>query len=133
CHSTADTSTRYITLILCIQRSTILHLAFFFHDTAPTEIYTLSLHDALPISTTSCARRARTTLLPDAVLCNCTALPSPGIRLAAEIGRAHVELQSRGHLVCRLLLEKKKKHSCGACPRWASSDGSCTSMTSAAT
>src|SRR2546422_1145260 len=72
---------------------------FFFNDTATTEIYTLSLHDALPISCTlwrrtwdrPCrGRRARAT---------------PGIRSEEHTS----ELQSRLHLVCRLLLEKKKK------------------------
>src|SRR2546430_13387388 len=76
---------------------------FFFNDTATTEIYTLSLHDALPI------------------------LPSPnpaplgkGLRLAGQPPRLdhtffarseeHTsELQSQSNLVCRLLLEKKKK------------------------
>src|SRR2546422_11711300 len=77
-------------------------LFFFFNDTATTEIYTLSLHDALPIST---ARRVTGQIA--------TAYSQGGAQLAGyshqEIGRAHVELQSRLHLVCRLLLEKKKK------------------------
>src|SRR5215813_15516986 len=70
---------------------------FFFNDTATTEIYTLSLHDALPISRTS------------------VTIPLASRRVWAygssrrEIGRAHVLTQSRPHLVCRLLLEKKKK------------------------
>src|SRR2546422_2533968 len=76
---------------------------FFFNDTATTEIYTLSLHDALPIFT--CWRRARSR----GARC--------GRRSTARRARAsrfprseeHTsELQSRLHLVCRLLLEKKK-------------------------
>src|SRR2546421_7676971 len=90
-----------------------ISLLFFFNDTATTEIYTLSLHDALPIS----------------------AVLKPGTKLVREWhGRAHTvmvaedgfefdgkryrsltrseehtsELQSRSDLVCRLLLEKKK-------------------------
>src|SRR5215216_8006445 len=67
---------------------------FFFNDTATTEIYTLSLHDALPIS------------------CNCwscIASPLSG-RTARPRSEEHTsELQSPDHLVCRLLLEKKKK------------------------
>src|SRR5579884_4567387 len=69
---------------------------FFFNDTATTEIYTLSLHDALPIYD-----------------------PLPGgaagqrrrhaIRQHARSEEHTSELHSRGHLVCRLLLEKKKK------------------------
>src|ERR1041385_9541909 len=71
-----------------------LPLFFFFNDTATTEIYTLSLHDALPIW----LRR------------HCGAR---GVRRAPALTRAprseeHTsELQSRLHLVCRLLLEKK--------------------------
>src|SRR3712207_6907857 len=93
----------YVRLVVC----------FFFNDTATTEIYTLSLHDALPIS------RAH---LRDA--------PGQGVDIAVgAIDHGHVarepvgrhralarseehtsELQSRQYLVCRLLLEKKKIH-----------------------
>src|ERR1041385_7695139 len=71
----------------------------FFNDTATTEIYTLSLHDALPISRTSAsARRAGGT---------CRAARTRCCR--APRSEEHTsELQSRLHLVCRLLLEKKK-------------------------
>src|SRR5438876_3454924 len=69
---------------------------FFFNDTATTEIYTLSLHDALPISIGS------------------TSSP-PGPRQRRGVPRSRwrseehtSELQSPVHLVCRLLLEKKK-------------------------
>src|SRR5258708_16891967 len=73
---------------------------FFFNDTATTEIYTLSLHDALPIL-----------------------VEIPGIGVLLDAGKSHrivaaifpgrseehtSELQSPDHLVCRLLLEKKK-------------------------
>src|SRR5690348_17907906 len=82
----------------------ILCFFFFFNDTATTEIYTLSLHDALPIC-----------------------LAAPGLDQSCPGGDAHragdagndpycgrseehtSELQSPVHLVCRLLLEKKKK------------------------
>src|SRR3989442_15416722 len=90
---------------------------FFFNDTATTEIYTLSLHDALPI----CATHAGATLPfrrspPRAGRGRARGIP---LRTASE--RAHSaerkrseehtsELQSRPHLVCRLLLEKKKKN-----------------------
>src|SRR5215208_4484443 len=69
---------------------------FFFNDTATTEIYTLSLHDALPISRpwTSCLMRSYLNW-------RCQA----GCRSEEHTS----ELQSRGHLVCRLLLEKKKE------------------------
>src|SRR6266508_2828434 len=73
---------------------------FFFNDTATTEIYTLSLHDALPIRSSS-ATACRATRLGDS-----SPLSSSG---SASRSEEHTsELQSRGHLVCRLLLEKKK-------------------------
>src|SRR3989442_13947512 len=73
---------------------------FFFNDTATTEIYTLSLHDALPIS----HDRGR-------ALLHRHSHPDPGHQGSTQ-GRSEEhtsELQSRPHLVCRLLLEKKKK------------------------
>src|SRR5438105_10466739 len=70
---------------------------FFFNDPATTEIYTLSLHDALPIWTR--------TRLRDLSLGRCTDCP-----LTSPRSEEHTsELQSRVDLVCRLLLEKKKK------------------------
>src|SRR5256885_12193708 len=78
---------------------------FFFNDTATTEIYTLSLHDALPIC--PFLRRAASTLRPPLVFMR-TRKP----RVAAECWRSEEhtsELQSPCNLVCRLLLEKKKK------------------------
>src|SRR5258707_12154410 len=77
---------------------------FFFNDTATTEIYPLSLHDALPISCRpqrrprppagSACRRPRSSLLPHS---------------ARKRSEEHTsELQSRQYLVCRLLLGKKK-------------------------
>src|SRR2546422_6140307 len=81
----------------------LVFLFFFFNDTATTEIYTLSLHDALPISAqrhSDAGRRA-----PD----RARSAHRPGATLGGEIGRHTSELQSRLHLVCRLLLEKKKK------------------------
>src|SRR5258708_11297052 len=68
---------------------------FFFNDTATTEIYTLSLHDALPISDLGPAPARRPRDRPR---------PGRGPRRSEE----HTsELQSPDHLVCRLLLEKK--------------------------
>src|SRR5215216_634931 len=76
--------------------STFIHVFFFFNDTATTEIYTLSLHDALPI---------------------CRPLPRVELRYVVtawtsdhgDRSEEHTsELQSPDHLVCRLLLEKKK-------------------------
>src|SRR5882672_4009182 len=78
-------------LLLCISLS-----FFFFNDTATTEIYTLSLHDALPISVDAAGRGAA---------------PAGAPRLAPLYRRSEEhtsELQSHSDLVCRLLLEKKK-------------------------
>src|SRR5438132_13921075 len=85
---------------------------FFFNDTAPTEIYTLSLHDALPICPRGKTRPARTHPLPaprpcpSARACSSTEAISPdGMRSEEHTS----ELQSHSDLVCRLLLEKKKE------------------------
>src|SRR6266496_6715261 len=78
---------------------------FFFNDTATTEIYTLSLHDALPISALAPCCVAISTSRPS------TASAST-LRAKYSRSEEHTsELQSRRDLVCRLLLEKKKKQS----------------------
>src|SRR5215510_16294827 len=80
----------------CLFFSFLLFFIFFFNDTATTEIYTLSLHDALPIS--------RRPPRPHGE-------PPRGGSGASRRSEEHTsELQSRGHLVCRLLLEKKKNN-----------------------
>src|SRR2546429_2955928 len=81
---------------------------FFFNDTATTEIYTLSLHDALPISALE-----RGAALAGVSVEAGRRDAAANIRAAAALLRARSEehtseLQSRLHLVCRLLLEKKK-------------------------
>src|SRR3712207_9125282 len=83
---------------------------FFFNDTATTEIYTLSLHDALPISipsTTTCPHPAprRTRSVLHRVTHRRRRIPHRRTRSEEHTS----ELQSRQYLVCRLLLEKKKK------------------------
>src|SRR2546422_8677187 len=90
---------------------------FFFNDTATTEIYTLSLHDALPIcraftasafTASSCSARIPCAYSVRSALSRLAATwsHSGGVMRSEE----HTsELQSRLHLVCRLLLEKKKK------------------------
>src|SRR2546426_1704148 len=76
-------------------------LSFFFNDTATTEIYTLSLHDALPISPSRSLRQGK------AGLRSPTIWNSP--RKCGCRSEEHTsELQSPCNLVCRLLLEKKK-------------------------
>src|SRR2546425_5225743 len=73
---------------------------FFFNDTATTEIYTLSLHDALPISIASA---------PSPSMPWCAKAPRRGSPRASTRSEEHTsELQSLAYLVCRLLLEKKK-------------------------
>src|SRR5690349_22168877 len=86
---------------------------FFFNDTATTEIYTLSLHDALPICAGRPAR-AGSRGRPDAArhrpLQMRGARRRAGGRGGDDRSEEHTsELQSRRDLVCRLLLEKKKK------------------------
>src|SRR2546426_12712392 len=97
--------------------SCCLYIFFFFNDTATTEIYTLSLHDALPISCRSrtsprsswavtatrwwCCRATRRSPASPSRTCS---------RPTASRSEEHTsELQSPCNLVCRLLLEKKKK------------------------
>src|SRR2546430_12453574 len=78
---------------------------FFFNDTATTEIYTLSLHDALPISVPM-PWAAPPKIWPSTTIGLTSLPPSDGSRRSEE----HTsELQSQSNLVCRLLLEKKKK------------------------
>src|SRR2546422_5817234 len=82
---------------------------FFFNDTATTEIYTLSLHDALPISTDDLAHLEATRPSSGKSLRNTLVEKARRDLLALERSEEHTsELQSRLHLVCRLLLEKKK-------------------------
>src|SRR5256885_11140273 len=112
-----------VTLCLCI------FFFFFFNDTATTEIYTLSLHDALPICSGP-PRTAGTTANPWPRPVPGTAAaggrwpvrpPLPSLAFPAPAGRQRPrgchrseehtsELQSPCNLVCRLLLEKKKTH-----------------------
>src|SRR5687768_18253217 len=91
---------------------------FFFIDPAPTEIYTLSLHDALPICACRGDRRATDQLAARHRIARLDARHRRDDRAARchrcekAAGRSEEhtsELQSRLHLVCRLLLEKKKK------------------------
>src|SRR2546430_13362054 len=85
---------------------------FFFNDTATTEIYTLSLHDALPILVRHVARVARTAAPGDPVaeIDDAAAALAPHVLRGGTRLEEHTsELQSQSNLVCRLLLEKKKK------------------------
>src|SRR5579883_111649 len=79
-------------------RTQLLVSFFFFNDTATTEIYTLSLHDALPIFT-----NRKTSACP-------TSFRTPRMPAGTRSEEHTSELQSRENLVCRLLLEKKKEN-----------------------
>src|SRR2546426_6955800 len=87
---------------------------FFFNDTATTEIYTLSLHDALPISTAEEVLEfleafVDTHSVTDVFLYGTAASPSIVNAARQKRSEEHTsELQSPCNLVCRLLLEKKK-------------------------
>src|SRR5215216_8068703 len=84
--------------------SLVVSIIFFFNDTATTEIYTLSLHDALPISPIPAAAMAVSTA---AALLRHSWSSAAG----SERSEEHTsELQSPDHLVCRLLLEKKNNN-----------------------
>src|SRR5206468_13101177 len=105
----------------------LLCFFFFFNTSSPTEIYTLSLHDALPISEPDCrgrnCRRRSSSGRPSSEVMQLTRRArSARVARSAGVGAAgrrrrpldrseeHTsELQSRSDLVCRLLLEKKKK------------------------
>src|SRR5437763_14856345 len=94
---------------------------FIFQDPTPTDIYTLSLHDALPISRVVESSRARRRELgrvlgTDGPMTEVVCLKAGGMGRANILGANHSrseehtsELQSPMYLVCRLLLEKKKK------------------------
>src|SRR3712207_9423808 len=92
-----------------------LDSSFFFNDTATTEIYTLSLHDALPISQEG--RResedrggaVQRTRGPSKIARRAEASMGGASTLTDRSEEHTSELQSRQYLVCRLLLEKKKK------------------------
>src|SRR5258708_32895993 len=104
-------------------RAHVLHIFFFFNDTATTEIYTLSLHDALPIcqyvfmnaaigNTALRVSIAAIVKSHDVITfkeepCDATVMTRHIFCVRSEEHTS--ELQSPDHLVCRLLLEKKKK------------------------
>src|SRR5258708_19970936 len=90
---------------------------FFFNDTATTEIYTLSLHDALPIWFPCCDSRNRIQVFIRSTDCLsvrsadgtwCAVKNCCTSSLTSRSEEHTSELQSPDHLVCRLLLEKKK-------------------------
>src|SRR5882762_12040938 len=92
-------------LSVLISFSFFFFFFFFFNDTATTEIYTLSLHDALPICRGGCAATPRGQSQGARARTRRVGVVLPGESRSEE----HTsELQSHLNLVCRLLLEKKK-------------------------
>src|SRR2546430_8906713 len=79
---------------------------FFFNDTATTEIYTLSLHDALPICIIRASSHCTIAQGFSGTAIFTVNWPTPRIKMRSEEHTS--ELQSQSNLVCRLLLEKKK-------------------------
>src|SRR2546426_2909384 len=96
-----------LTSLCPLNMCTFCPLFFFFNDTATTEIYTLSLHDALPIYAT----RGKVMALPRGPSSEpAVRAPRPPAAPSPARSEEHTsELQSPCNLVCRLLLEKKKK------------------------
>src|SRR5206468_10407598 len=95
----------------------ILHTIFFFNAPAPPEIYTLSLHDALPICLRSLSCGGNSSKVVSSLMRNTLRSAKRtvarlffSVRSLSPRSEEHTsELQSRSDLVCRLLLEKKKK------------------------
>src|SRR5947209_19001367 len=83
----------------------------FFNDPSTTQIYTLSLHDALPILKSLPTILRLVTLSSTPLFSILPAFTQGGWTMAARSEEHTSELQSRQYLVCRLLLEKKKKRS----------------------
>src|SRR3712207_7655571 len=102
--------------MLYVKLVVLIFFFFFFNDTATTEIYTLSLHDALPICPLPRCRRGCSHTWPTRSRRSAVTPRRCGPRSSASLRRStrseeHTsELQSRQYLVCRLLLEKKKKN-----------------------
>src|SRR3712207_7123989 len=97
---------------------TQFEIVFFFNDTATTEIYTLSLHDALPIFRRAdgghCRSRKASRGVAEAGRLSLDCVRIFPRERSGRVSRSEEhtsELQSRQYLVCRLLLEKKKKKS----------------------
>src|SRR2546422_8095305 len=103
--------------LVCLYFVSLCSFSFFFNDTATTEIYTLSLHDALPICQDDLVHLEQRAGHVDRLLLHDVEAGGGDpafLERLDERGRSEEhtsELQSRLHLVCRLLLEKKKKNS----------------------
>src|SRR5205823_14785739 len=110
-----DLICKYVCKVLSKQLIILIYNLFLFNNTATTELYTLSLHDALPICAGAGARSARREGIRG--LGRRRARPAPslprhqGTRPSPRSEEHTSELQSLAYLVCRLLLEKKNKSS----------------------
>src|SRR2546430_13030643 len=89
--------------LLTVLQHRLVFFFFFFNDTATTEIYTLSLHDALPIYNPFKARFHEAVIREEVVQAK-----GLGLEFSSRSEEHTSELQSQSNLVCRLLLEKKK-------------------------
>src|SRR5258706_6070606 len=109
-----------------------LFFFFFFNDTATTEIYTLSLHDALPISRYTNIQISYSDLDGKQHAHDATSSWAALLQHECDRSEEHTsELQSLTNLVCRLLLEKKKKaRGCTAYAHNASQDAKLCGMLS---
>src|SRR5699024_12376183 len=99
-------------LYLCSPSALSLFLLFSFSPTSTPDIYTLSLHDALPISSSGSASARRTSSVRFMRNGLSRIMTAPFMESAISLARSEEhtsELQSRFDLVCRLLLEKKKR------------------------
>src|SRR3712207_8194319 len=111
-----------VTVVLCGS-------VFFFNDTATTEIYTLSLHDALPISglRPGPAQPSGDPHVPMVPYGRSRSLRASRHGRRAGRSEEHTsELQSRQYLVCRLLLEKKKENNSHS--RWTATGTECAHL-----
>src|SRR5207249_8714562 len=111
------TYTMYYILSLLPVHPSLSSSFFFFSITSPPEIYLLSLHDALPISGPLRFTAVRSVVRHLSVCISVFWRPCPRVHVAKKRicirSEEHTsELQSRFDLVCRLLLEKKKKDGC---------------------
>src|SRR2546430_10692582 len=98
------TNVASLSLILIVYSASFVF--FFFNDTATTEIYPFSLHDALPISSSARSRPTPSRFARRIRAASCCGWAADRATRSEE----HTsELQSQSNLVCRLLLEKKKK------------------------
>src|SRR3712207_9434835 len=97
--------------MVAYELSYMVLIVFFFNDTATTEIYTLSLHDALPIWAVRMTAYAELQVTTNFSFLRGASHPQELVFTAAALGHRSEEhtseLQSRQYLVCRLLLEKK--------------------------